>query len=151
MPITRDEILRFADQEGARFLRLQFTDIMGVLKNVEIPRSQFEKALDGQILFDGSSIEGFTRIEESDMLLVPDFETGDGVAIIGRAEYTNERVLRSERRDPLEQHRTAHPVQGYMRCDIDSVLRLRALMHPRDRQLAAVINSASSTAEQAPR
>jgi glutamine synthetase len=56
-------------------MRLQFTDIMGIIKNVEIPRSQFEKALDGQIMFDGSSIEGFTRIEESDMLLVPDFET----------------------------------------------------------------------------
>ena len=55
-----------------RFLRLQFTDVMGVLKNVEIPRSQFEKALDGDIMFDGSSIQGFTRIEESDMLLVPD-------------------------------------------------------------------------------
>jgi len=73
--VKRDEILRIADEESVRFLRLQFTDILGVIKNVEIPRSQFEKALDGQILFDGSSIEGFTRIEESDMLLVPDLET----------------------------------------------------------------------------
>src|SRR3954463_9669279 len=73
--MTRDEILKSADKEGVRFMRLQFTDILGVIKNVEIPRSQFEKALDGQILFDGSSIEGFTRIEESDMLLVPDLET----------------------------------------------------------------------------
>ncbi|MCP4546546.1 MAG: glutamine synthetase, partial [bacterium] len=55
--------------------RLQFTDIMGIIKNVEIPRSQFEKGLDGQILFDGSSIQGFSRIEESDMVLVsPRFE-----------------------------------------------------------------------------
>ncbi|TAK76389.1 MAG: pyridoxamine 5'-phosphate oxidase family protein [Dehalococcoidia bacterium] len=85
-------------------------------------------------------------------LLVPDFETGDAVAIVGRAEYTNERVLRAERRDPLEQHRTAHPVQGYMRCNIDSALRLRAVMHPRERHLASeAINSASSTDEQAPR
>jgi glutamine synthetase len=73
--MKRDEILKAADGEGVRFMRLQFTDILGVIKNVEIPRSQFEKALDGQILFDGSSIEGFTRIEESDMLLVPDLNT----------------------------------------------------------------------------
>jgi glutamine synthetase len=69
------DILKTADDERVRFLRLQFTDILGVIKNVEVPRSQFEKALDGQILFDGSSIEGFSRIEESDMLLVPDLAT----------------------------------------------------------------------------
>src|SRR6187455_2342461 len=56
-------------------MRLQFTDILGVNKNVEIPRSQFEKALAGDIMFDGSSIEGFVRIEESDMLLAPDLST----------------------------------------------------------------------------
>ncbi len=73
--MKRDEILKIADKEGVRFMRLQFTDILGVNKNVEIPRSQFEKALDGEIMFDGSSIEGFTRIEESDMLLAPDYST----------------------------------------------------------------------------
>jgi uncharacterized protein len=84
-------------------------------------------------------------------LLVPDFESGDGVAISGRARYTNERVLRSERRDPLERHNVAHPVQGTMLCDVDAVLRLRAVMHPRERELAAVaVSSASSTDEQAP-
>lgn len=72
---TRAEILKAVNREKVRFLRLQFTDLMGTLKNVEIPRSQFEKALDGQIMFDGSSIEGFVRIEESDMLLVPDLDT----------------------------------------------------------------------------
>ena len=61
--------------ENVKFLRLQFTDIMGANKNVEVPASQFDKALDGEIMFDGSSIEGFTRIEESDMLLKPDFNT----------------------------------------------------------------------------
>jgi glutamine synthetase len=75
MAWSREEILRTADDEKVRFLRLQFTDIHGIIKNVEIPRSQFEKSLDGQILFDGSSIEGFTRIEESDMLLLPDPDT----------------------------------------------------------------------------
>jgi L-glutamine synthetase (EC 6.3.1.2) len=69
------DILKTCDKEGVRFLRLQFTDILGIIKNVEVPRSQFEKALDGEIQFDGSSIEGFTRIEESDMGLVPDLET----------------------------------------------------------------------------
>lgn len=72
---TRAEILKAVNKEKVRFLRLQFTDLMGTLKNVEVPRSQFEKALDGQIMFDGSSIEGFVRIEESDMLLVPDYQT----------------------------------------------------------------------------
>jgi glutamine synthetase len=69
------EILRIVKQEKVRFLRLQFTDILGQVKNVEVPERQFEKALDGQVLFDGSSIEGFARIEESDMLLKPDPST----------------------------------------------------------------------------
>src|SRR5262245_7822491 len=56
-------------------MRLQFTDILGIDKNVEIPTWQFEKALEGDIMFDGSSIEGFVRIEESDMLLAPDLDT----------------------------------------------------------------------------
>jgi glutamine synthetase len=73
--VKAKEILKVAEEERVRFLRLQFTDIMGVIKNVEVPSSQFEKALDGQIMFDGSSIQGFTRIEESDMLLVPDLDT----------------------------------------------------------------------------
>src|SRR6185295_5873044 len=68
--LSKPEILKVCDAENVRFMRLQFTDILGVIKNVEIPRSQFEKALDGEIQFDGSSIEGFTRIEESDMNLV---------------------------------------------------------------------------------
>lgn len=73
--MDRKEILSICDEENVRFMRLQFTDLMGVLKNVEVPRSQFEKALDGQIMFDGSSIQGFTRIEESDMLLKPELAT----------------------------------------------------------------------------
>ena len=68
-------ILELTKRFGVDFLRLQFTDILGVNKNVEVPPGQFEKALDGEIMFDGSSIEGFVRIEESDMLLKPDLET----------------------------------------------------------------------------
>src|SRR5688500_4900849 len=73
--VTRTELLRLLSEYNVRFLRLQFIDVMGVLKNVELPRSQFEKALDGDIMFDGSSIEGFVRVEESDMVLRPDYTT----------------------------------------------------------------------------
>ncbi|MDQ2669676.1 MAG: type I glutamate--ammonia ligase [Gemmatimonadota bacterium] len=72
---TKRDVLDLATRFGVDFLRLQFTDILGVNKNVEVPASQFDKALDGEILFDGSSIEGFVRIEESDMLLKPDLAT----------------------------------------------------------------------------
>ena len=75
MPVSANDILSRVKDEKVHFMRLQFTDIDGSIKNVEVPASQFEKALDGQIMFDGSSIEGFTRIEESDMLLTPDMDT----------------------------------------------------------------------------
>jgi len=70
-----DGILELCRALNVRFLRLTFTDILGHTKNVEVPASQFRKALDGEILFDGSSIKGFVRIEESDMLLKPDLNT----------------------------------------------------------------------------
>ncbi|MCY1691698.1 type I glutamate--ammonia ligase [Exiguobacterium sp. SL14] len=73
--ITREDILKIAKAEDVRFIRLQFTDILGTIKNVEIPVSQLEKALDNKMMFDGSSIEGFVRIEESDMYLFPDLNT----------------------------------------------------------------------------
>ncbi|MBI4041632.1 MAG: type I glutamate--ammonia ligase [Deltaproteobacteria bacterium] len=69
---TKKELLNLMKQENVKFLRLQFTDILGVVKNVEIPETQFAKSLENEILFDGSSIEGFSRIQESDMLLYPD-------------------------------------------------------------------------------
>jgi len=72
---SKADILKLAKERGVAFLRLQFTDILGINKNVEVPASQFEKALDGDIMFDGSSIEGFVRIEESDMMLKPDLDT----------------------------------------------------------------------------
>jgi glutamine synthetase len=72
---SKKDIVELTEKLNVSFMRLQFTDILGVNKNVEIPSSQFAKALDGDIMFDGSSIEGFVRIEESDMLLKPDLDT----------------------------------------------------------------------------
>jgi len=71
----RGDVLELLERLDVRFLRLQFTDITGRIKNVEVPERQFEKALDGDILFDGSAIEGFVRVEESDMVLKPDLDT----------------------------------------------------------------------------
>lgn len=73
--VTAKDLMAIVAQHQVRFVRLQFTDILGVNKNVEVPTSQLKKALEGDILFDGSSIEGFVRVEESDMLLRPDLET----------------------------------------------------------------------------
>ena len=75
MAMTGQDVRNILESEKVRFLRLQFTDILGHSKNVEVPTSQFDKALDGEMMFDGSSVEGFTRIEESDMLLKPDYQT----------------------------------------------------------------------------
>ncbi|MDY0390506.1 type I glutamate--ammonia ligase [Desulfobulbus oligotrophicus] len=73
--MTRDEIMKIIAEKNVNFFRLQFVDIFGAMKNIAIPRSQIEKALDGRIMFDGSSIEGFVRINESDMHLKPDYNT----------------------------------------------------------------------------
>ena len=72
---TREDILRLVREEDIQFIRMQFTDIFGQMKNVAITASQIEKALDNQIMMDGSSIEVFVRIEESDQYLWPDLDT----------------------------------------------------------------------------
>lgn len=73
--MNREEVLRIVKEENVKFIRLQLTDILGVHKSVSITVDQLEKALDGELMFDGSSIEGFVRIEESDMYLKPDLNT----------------------------------------------------------------------------
>ncbi len=72
---TRADIVRLIEEEDVEFIRLQFTDMFGTFKNVAVTSSQLEKALDNQCMFDGSSIDGFVRIEESDMYLYPDPDT----------------------------------------------------------------------------
>ena len=72
---TAEDIVRIVREENVRFIRLQFTDIFGSFKNIAITASQLTKALSNKCMFDGSSIEGFVRIEESDMYLYPDLDT----------------------------------------------------------------------------
>lgn len=73
--LTNDDVRLMCKELNVKFIRLQFTDIFGVLKNVAITVEQLDKALEGELMFDGSSIEGFVRIEESDMYLRPDPST----------------------------------------------------------------------------
>ena len=75
MKLAKDDVVRLARENDVKFIRLQFTDLFGQMKNVAITVDQLEKALDNQCMFDGSSIEGFVRIEESDMYLRPDPST----------------------------------------------------------------------------
>ncbi|MBS4534619.1 type I glutamate--ammonia ligase [Clostridium sp. D2Q-14] len=72
---SKEELLEKVIDEEVEFIHLQFTDIMGVMKNISITKEQLDKALDNEIMFDGSSIDGFVRIEESDMYLRPDLST----------------------------------------------------------------------------
>ena len=72
---TKEAILKNAVEENVKYVRLCFTDIHGVIKNVEVPASKLEEALDNEIMFDGSSIDGFVRIQEADMYLRPDYDT----------------------------------------------------------------------------
>ncbi len=72
---TREDIIRMVEEDDVEFIRLQFTDMFGNLKNVAITTNQLERALNNECMFDGSSIEGFVRIEESDMYLHPDLDT----------------------------------------------------------------------------
>lgn len=116
---TPQDIIRMVRENDVRFLRLQFTDIFGAMKSVTVTASQVEKALKNDCRFDGSSIEGFTRIEESDMCLYPDPDsfcilpwseqgqvarlicdvyTTDGKPFEGNPRYVLERVLERARK-----------------------------------------------------
>ncbi len=75
MPFTKEDIIRLVRGEEVEFIRMQFVDIFGQLKSVAITANQIEKAVSNQIMFDGSSIEGFTRVNESDQYLYPDLNS----------------------------------------------------------------------------
>ena len=73
--LSKDEVRKMVKDENIRFLRVMFTDMLGTIKSVDLPVSQLDKLMDNKIMFDGSSIDGFVRIEESDMYLYPDMST----------------------------------------------------------------------------
>src|ERR671934_1591410 len=88
----KERVFKQAKDAGVRFVSLQFTDIMGVVKNVHIPFHKFNDAVEHGLWFDGSSIEGFARIHESDMFLDPDLETF-GVIPWERGENATAKVI----------------------------------------------------------
>jgi len=75
MESLKTKVLKTVDKEGVNFIQMQFMDILGTVKNVTIPVTQLEKALDEGVFFDGSSVLGYATIEESDMRLMPDPRT----------------------------------------------------------------------------
>lgn len=91
---NQSDILNILKTHDVHFLRLQFTDILGHTKNIEVHKSQFDKALRGEMTFDGSSIEGFTRVEESDMLLRPDLRSFQIYPHFSRTPIDSTRVAR---------------------------------------------------------
>ena len=72
---TREDIWQMIEEEDVEFIRLQFTDLFGMLKNVAVTISQLDRVLDNKIMFDGASIEGFADVEQSDLCLHPDLDT----------------------------------------------------------------------------
>jgi glutamine synthetase len=93
MARTNDEILATVEEQGVEFVNLQFTDIVGMVKNVTIPVRQLPDCLDHGVWFDGSSIEGFARIAESDMFLIPDLETYAVIPWDQAAGYPTARMI----------------------------------------------------------
>ena len=73
--MTKEEIKKIIKENNISYIRMQFTDMLGDIKAVEIPVGRIDDAFDNKIMFDGSSIEGFVRIKEADMYLHPDLDT----------------------------------------------------------------------------
>lgn len=112
---SKEDILRMVEEEDVGFIRLQFTDVFGTMKNIAVTAGQLECALNNECSFDGSGIDGFVRIEEEDMFLYPDFDSfrifpwrpqtgkvarlicdikkGDGAPFEGDSRYVLKKVL----------------------------------------------------------
>src|SRR5690554_2099105 len=72
---TRNDIIQSIKDNDVKYIRLMFTDMLGIIKSVEVPSTKIDKVLNNEQMFDGSSIEGFVRIQEADMFLYPDINT----------------------------------------------------------------------------
>ena len=88
--MDKRELIERCRENDVKFVRLQFTELYGQLKNISIPAEELEKALDNELMFDGSSIRGFKRIEKSDMYFHPDPSDVPGAAL-GRARFRQDR------------------------------------------------------------
>src|SRR5690606_10899132 len=93
MPLSQEDILRLVRDEQVEFINLQFSDIVGLVKNVTIPVAQLNDCLDHGVWFDGSAIEGFARVAESDMYLVPDLDSFAVVPWDREAGFTTARLI----------------------------------------------------------
>ena len=72
---TKNDVLNLVEEEDVEFIRLQFTDVFGTMKNMAVTRSQLESVIDHGCMFDGAAIDGFVKLEESDLYLKPDLDT----------------------------------------------------------------------------
>ncbi|HBN86297.1 MAG TPA: type I glutamate--ammonia ligase, partial [Clostridiales bacterium] len=127
-PVDRDDIMKIVREKDVRFIRLQFTDMFGIPKNVAITSKQLEKALNDKCMFDGSSVEGFARIEESDMYLQPDIDTfmvlpwnyqgGSEARIICNVMNPNQTPFEGDPRHILKKVIDKAQQMGYDACNI---------------------------------
>ena len=100
--LTRKDVLKICKDKDVSFIRLWFTDILGFLKSFAITIGELERALDQGMGFDGSSIEGFVRIDESDMLAMPDPNTWQLLPWRPREQATVARMLKLLAMDSME-------------------------------------------------
>ena len=140
-----DYVLRTVEERGVRFVRLWFTDVLGFLKSFEITPAELEIALEEGMTFDGSAIEGYSRVQESDMLLMPGRQhlrdrplarrrRADGADLLRRAPH-HERAVRGRPALRPEAQPGTGPREGLhlLRRARDGVLLLRVRGRPRSR------------------